>query len=122
MKNPQTTKESWDYGERRAIEYLQSKGYKILATNFKFWRFGEIDIIAQDGDEICAIEVKFRNNTRFGLPEESITLSKLRKCLKTFQFYAKKHAISEEYLRFDVLTFQKIETGYRVKHYKRIEL
>ncbi|MBF0913885.1 YraN family protein [Candidatus Gracilibacteria bacterium] len=43
----QTTKQKGDNGELIAIKYLKSKGFEICDTNFKFGRFGEIDIIAE---------------------------------------------------------------------------
>ena len=44
-------------GEKIAVRYLKSKGYIVYQTN---WRFGklEIDIIAEDGQELVFIEVK----------------------------------------------------------------
>lgn len=39
-------------GEVLAARFLRSKGYEILAANFRT-RFGEIDIIAADGQYIA---------------------------------------------------------------------
>ncbi len=40
-------KNIWDVWELVGIRYLQKHGYSIKDTNFKFWRFWEIDIIAE---------------------------------------------------------------------------
>ena len=36
-------------GERKAVEYLKSKGYRILAQNYRYLK-GEVDILAQKGN------------------------------------------------------------------------
>ena len=43
--------------EQLAAEQLINMGYSVLACNYRN-RFGEIDIIAKDGDTICFCEVK----------------------------------------------------------------
>ena len=48
-----------ELGERLAAEYVQKKGMRILEHNYRI-RGGEIDLIAQDGDEVVFIEVKTR--------------------------------------------------------------
>lgn len=45
--------------ESRAAAYLQSHGLKLLARN---WRFGEVDLIMQDGAALVFIEVRLRSS------------------------------------------------------------
>lgn len=66
--------------ELLAQEILSQRGYQIITTNFTC-RGGEIDIIAQQGDTLCFIEVKSRTSTRFGLPQESIRHTKQRRMI-----------------------------------------
>lgn len=115
-------KHTGDIAEVLAIEYLQKKGYHIRDTNFKFGRFGEIDIIAEKEGRVSFIEVKYRSHIGYGYPEEAIIPAKLHKCLRTMQYYCVKHHISLQNIQFDVLTFLKQETSHRVTHYKNIEL
>ena len=49
------------WGEALAAEYLQKHGYKLAAHGYQC-RFGEIDLIAWDGDILCFVEVKTRTN------------------------------------------------------------
>lgn len=115
-------KKTGDQWEVIAIKYLQSHDYKIRDTNFKFWRFGEIDIIAQKWERVYFIEVKYRTHLWYGHPEEAIIPQKLRKCLKTMQFYCKRNSISLENIQFDVLAILKQESSHQVTHYRNIEL
>ncbi len=63
------------WGETQARLRLEAQGYRILATNYRC-RLGEVDIIAQDGDETVFVEVKTRRGANYGTPEESITPAK----------------------------------------------
>ena len=59
-------------GEDLAARFLESNGFNILERNYHFER-GEIDLVAEEGDELVFIEVKARNSTLFGAPEEAVT-------------------------------------------------
>lgn len=115
-------KKTWDIWEITAIKYLQSKGYKILDTNFKFWRFWEIDIISEKNWITIFLEVKYRWSERYWIWEESITKYKLSKLKKTIDFYCVKNRINFEKIRFDAITILKKENFFRVKHYRNLEL
>ena len=117
-----SSKKTWDIWELIAIKYLQKKWYKILDSNFKFWRAWEIDLIAKNKDLTIFIEVKYRNNLAYWLPEESITKYKLSKCKKTIDFYCVKNNIDFEKIRFDVITILKKEKSYKITHYKNVEI
>lgn len=62
-------------GEQIAENFLQKKCYKILQRN---WCTGkmEVDIVAVKDDLLVFIEVKTRNRTDFGLPEDSVDARK----------------------------------------------
>lgn len=117
-----STKWKWDKWELVAIKYLQKNNYKIISTNFRFGRFWEIDIIAELDWITIFIEVKYRSNNKFWLPEESITKSKLHKCKKTIDYFVVKNNLSFEKIRFDVIAIDKKITSYELRHYKNIEI
>ena len=47
-------------GENLVAEYLKSKGFTVIKRNYKD-RYGEVDIIAEDGENLVFIEVKTRS-------------------------------------------------------------
>jgi len=72
--------------EDRAAQALSDTVYEILARNYNC-RFGEIDIIAKQGDYICFVEVKYRNPSGYGTAVDAITNSKMNKILRTAKQY-----------------------------------
>ena len=117
-----STTKTGDEGELIAIRYLQKHGFKIKQTNFKFGRFGEVDIVATQNNLTIFIEVKYRNSLKFWAPEEAIIKSKLRKCKKTVEYYCARNRVDLEKIRFDVITILKWNESYKITHYKNIEI
>ena len=62
-------------GERLARKFLERRGYRIIASNYRT-RMGEIDLIAEHGQTLVFVEVKARADDRFGGPACAITLAK----------------------------------------------
>jgi putative endonuclease len=69
-------KHTGDKGETIAANFLQKKGFEILERNWRHKHL-EIDIIATIENKLHFVEVKTRTNTKFGLPEESISKTKM---------------------------------------------
>lgn len=90
-------------GEAAAMEYIMSRGMKPLARNYRVGRLGEIDIIAQDGDTLCFIEVKARTGDLYGTPAEAVSRAKRDTIIKVAQVYAASHGMHDMPLRFDVV-------------------
>ena len=85
-----------------AAKTLQKKGYKILERNFSS-RFGEIDIIAQKGEYLVFVEVKFRKNEAFGGGMAAVDFHKQARIRKTAAIYLQK-LTEQPCVRFDVVT------------------
>ena len=105
------TRKSGIEGENIAVEYLKKQGYQILERNFST-KIGELDIIAKDKDTIVFVEVKTRENTKFGQPIESITPQKVRNIIRTAQWYLSAKRKYNSPCRFDVIEVLRGE----VKH------
>ncbi|MGN0484542.1 MAG: YraN family protein [Lachnospiraceae bacterium] len=90
--------------EKKAAEYLQQQGYRILEQNYRC-RQGEIDLIAKDGEYLVFVEVKYRTQDSCGEPAEAVTAYKQRKISRTALFYCMKHSLPEDTpCRFDVVS------------------
>lgn len=89
--------------ESCAIDFLKSKGLIELSRNYHS-RYGEIDLIMQDGQILVFIEVRYRNETQYMKPLESIDNRKVRKIIKTSQDYIQKNITSPRYCRFDIIS------------------
>lgn len=83
-----------NFGESAATAYLMRQGYTILQRNWRC-RSGEIDIIAQRGDELVFVEVRTRRNATFGSAEESLTPSKQRRLITLASTYVQDYLPDE---------------------------
>lgn len=87
--------------EQAAAEYLKRKGMQILEMRYKR-PTGEIDVIAQEGQIIVAVEVKFRQTLEAAL--EAVTPKAQRRIAKTLMGYMVEKNLYERCLcRFDVV-------------------
>lgn len=98
----QNNAETGKTGERIAAHYLRSKGYAILAMNWRH-RHWEVDIIASRDGRLHFVEVKTRKSMRYGYPEESITREKMRNLRNAAEAYQLANP-RWQYLQFDVLS------------------
>ena len=98
-----STKQTGDYGEDLACEYLKKQGYEILERNFRI-RGGEIDIVAKVGETLVFVEVKSRWSHEYGPPAESMTPWKIKYLLKTAMFYVQKIKWGDKEYRLDFIS------------------
>lgn len=91
-------------GEKLAAEYLIKKGYKIITTNWRYSRIGELDIIALEKNTLVFVEVKSRTSTAFGHPIEAVDFRKMEKLRTLAGLYINENAdLSYKGYRFDVI-------------------
>ena len=88
-----------------AGRFLQEKGYRLLDANYRC-RWGEVDIVAQEGDELVFVEVRTRHGTQFGTPEESVTAAKARRLIATAQDYLQQHGQEKSEWRIDLIAIR----------------
>ena len=74
------------HAEKLAAQFLQRQGLRLLQQNYRC-RFGEIDLILQDGDTLVFAEVRLRSRGDFGGAAASINAAKQRKLATTAQHY-----------------------------------
>lgn len=89
-------------GEDIAVSFLKTQGYNVVARNYR-QRFGELDIIAKDGETFVFIEVKTRKNDRYGNPFEAVDSRKQIKLSRMAQDYISRNGLEDKPARFDVV-------------------
>ncbi len=97
-------------GEEVAAEFLRGKGMEVMERQART-RFGEIDLVCRDGDEVVFVEVKTRKTDEFGPPETSITPTKFRHMARAAEAYIEERKWEDRPWRLDVVAIQLKETG-----------
>lgn len=91
------------WGEETAVQFLIQRGCEIVGQNVRT-PYGEIDIVARQGDSVIFVEVKTRTSNKMGLPEESITARKREHMVACAEHYAMEHEI--EHWQIDVISIE----------------
>jgi putative endonuclease len=107
-------------GEALAAEYLVRKGFLIRGTQVRT-PVGEIDIVAEHGNELVFVEVKTRIGNSHGYPEESITPAKWRHMCQSAETYMAEHALQERPFRIDVMAIQIHAAGPEILHFEAVD-
>jgi putative endonuclease len=103
-------------GEELACTELQRRGYAILDRRYRT-RFGEIDIVARDGDVTVFIEVKARAGRTFGDGAAAVTTWKQRRVAQMAVDYVARHGLHDRPCRFDVVVVDFVGGQPRVQVY-----
>ena len=101
-----------DFGnlaEDLAVEYLEKKNYRIIASNFRYQK-AEIDIVAEFDDLIVVTEVKARSYNTVIEPQEAVTKKKIKSIVMCTDFFMQDRTIDKE-VRFDIITVLPDEKG-----------
>src|SRR6516162_8510407 len=88
-----------DRGERAAARYLRRRGLRIVTRGYHT-PWGEIDLVAREGNILVFIEVKTR---RRGTPAEAVTPEKQRRLTLAGLHFMRRHNLLEQRSRFDVV-------------------
>lgn len=90
------------YGEDVAARFVTEAGWRVLDRN---WRCaeGELDIVALDGDELVAVEVKTRRSVAYGHPAEAVTARKLARLRRLIAAWLRAHDVAVRAVRVDVV-------------------
>jgi len=115
-----SNKQKGNEGEEIAAKFLQEKGWKIIVRNYRYGK-GEIDIVAEDGECLVFVEVKFRKSLEKGPPENAFTKNKIKQVKKIAELYLYQNEIKDKLCRIDAIAILK-ESGKaaEIKHYKNI--
>lgn len=103
-------------GEKLAVDFLTNNNYKILEKNYRYLK-AEVDIIAQKGDVLIAVEVKTRSSNYFGDPQDFITPKKIKLLLSAIDYYVVQRDLDVE-VRFDIIAILLQENETKIEHLK----
>jgi putative endonuclease len=92
-------------GEDLACAELRRLGYAILDRRYRS-RFGEIDIVAREGETTVFVEVKTRMGEQFGGGAEALTTWKQRRITQMAVDYLARHRLHDRPCRFDVVAIE----------------
>lgn len=90
-------------GEEAAARFLRRRGLRILHRN---WRvaFGELDLVAREGETLVFVEVKARQSTRVAEPFEGVGHAKQRRLRRLAEAYLVMERPAFRSCRFDVVS------------------
>ncbi len=110
-------KDVGNYCEDLAKEYLIKNNFRIIDSNFKNF-LGEIDIICFQDNLLIIFEVKGRYNYNYGLPKESISLSKQKSIIKVANSFISYKKLFNINVRFDVIEvyLNSKNTLFKINH------
>lgn len=92
-------------GEDLAHRLLRSKGYIVVARNYRTSTgSGEVDIVAWDGDALVFVEVKSRRTDEFGTPDRAVDFEKRARLVRAAHNYVRRAGVAWERVRFDVVS------------------
>lgn len=108
-------------GETLAAAHLEQHGYRILARNWRC-RYGELDIVAHDGETVVAVEVKTRSGEGYGSPLEAITAQKASRLRRLLLEWARESGRRRSPLRIDAIGIMLHAGGAepRIEHLRGI--
>ena len=100
---PKTTYQKGKQVEKQAEKFLWRQGLKTIQCNYRT-RFGEIDLIMNDGQTVVFVEVRYRKSNYAGSALDSIDTYKQRRIIATAQYYLGEKVNTTD-IRFDVVTY-----------------
>ena len=103
-------------GEQLAVDFLLKNNYKIIARNYRFLK-AEVDIIAQKGETLAAIEVKTRSTKDFGNPQDFINPKKIKLLISAVDNFVIENDLEVE-VRFDIIAIIKQKNAFEIEHLK----
>ena len=101
-------------GENAAADYLVRNGYSIRHRN---WRAGrkELDIVAENGEELIVVEVKSRKDTEYARPEDAVNATKIRRIVSATDKYINQYQLDMP-VRFDIITVTGTKGHFSIEH------
>ena len=112
-------------GEECVANYLiNTCKYRLIQRNFST-KYGEIDIIALDKEDLVCVEVKTSTSDIYESPALRVNRLKLQRFYRTAEIFLQKNSQYRPlYLRIDVIgvIFSCSNNKNRIQHFKNVTL
>ncbi|BAJ03962.1 YraN family protein [Shewanella violacea] len=94
-------REHGQLGENLARTYLEQQGLTFVAKNVRY-KFGEIDLVMQQGKTLVFVEVKYRSKSQFGGALHALSTKQIQRLRRAAEHYMQlKHL--DVICRFDLI-------------------
>ena len=104
------------WGEDAVAAYLAKHDYEIIARNART-PYGEIDIIARQGETMIFVEVKTLTSSKNFFPEQNVTARKQAHMLACAEHYAAENAI--DHWQIEVVAVEgKVGLEPKITHFE----
>ncbi|WP_327102191.1 YraN family protein [Nonomuraea glycinis] len=103
------------HGEQLAAAYLQAEGMTIIERNWRC-RYGEIDIIAEDGPSLVVVEVKTRSSSSHGTALESVRPAKVARLRVLAARWLAGQPRVFAGVRVDVIALERFAGDFSLRH------
>jgi putative endonuclease len=101
--------------EAAALAHLQTQGLTLLTRNHRE-KFGELDIVMEDGECVVFVEVRYRSSDRWGGALASVNPAKQHRLINAARSYLKRNSrLEARPCRFDVVAVEGDPTSPRVR-------
>lgn len=101
-KGCESVRERGDQAELLAQRHLEAQGLRLVQRNYRCRR-GEIDLVMVDGSTLVFVEVRYRRNTAYGKPEETVGPRKQARLVAAALHYLQHTGQHSRPCRFDVV-------------------
>lgn len=102
-------------GEQRAWEYLEHRGWRLLARNYRAGA-KEIDLIVERGGVVAFVEVKTRRTATGGGPLDTIDGRKQREVYDAARHWITRFGAPHLAYRFDAVAVTRAGGVWEVLH------
>ncbi|WP_372768569.1 YraN family protein [Pseudoalteromonas sp.] len=92
--------EKGNFFELQAEQYLKQQGLQAVTRNYSC-RYGELDLVMNDGKTLVFVEVKYRKSNAFGGAINALSEAKKQKLTRTIYYYLKQNSLEDCSFRVD---------------------
>jgi putative endonuclease len=96
--------------------WLEARGYRITAANYRT-AVGEVDLVGEEGDTLCFIEIKARMTAAYGPAAAAVSRRQRSRVARAAALYLLDTGW-EGPCRFDVLAMDWTEDGWRFELFR----